>query len=209
MQRTRIKICGLTNSSAAIAAAELGADAIGLVFYSKSKRAVSIQQAVEIRAALPVFVSVVGLFVNPTAAEVRAVLAQVHLDCLQFHGEESAQFCGSFSVPYMKVIRVQPGLDVLSKISEYSDCCAILLDSFDKNSAGGTGQVFDWQIAQQCVANTKVKIVLAGGLSSDNVARAIIQIRPYAVDVSTGVESSPGCKSTERMMTFFNEVYSV
>lgn len=209
MQRTRVKICGLTNPTEALVAAELGADAIGVVFYSKSKRAVSVQQAAKIRAVVPAFVSMVGLFVNPTIEEVRTVLSQVHLDCLQFHGEESAEFCRSFGVPYLKALRVTPDLDVNSEISKYSDSCAILLDSFDKNFAGGTGQVFDWQVAQKCISTTKAKIVLAGGLSSVNVASAIIQVRPYAVDVSTGVESSPGCKSSEMMTNFFNEVYSV
>ncbi|MDP1933175.1 MAG: phosphoribosylanthranilate isomerase [Gammaproteobacteria bacterium] len=209
MQRTRVKICGLTSAQDALKAAELGADAIGLVFYSKSTRAVTPGQAVQICSTLPALVSVVGLFVNPSEAEVETTLKHVHLDCLQFHGDESAAFCGSFGIPYMKAIRVRPDLDVIRKISEYSNASAILLDSYDKNSAGGTGIAFDWQIAQRCVQEAGVKIVLAGGLSADNVAEAIRLVGPYAVDVSSGVESAPGLKSAERMSAFFNEVYSV
>ncbi|MDX1489822.1 MAG: phosphoribosylanthranilate isomerase [Pseudohongiellaceae bacterium] len=209
MRRTRIKICGLSNIEEALRAVDCGADAIGLVFYEKSSRAVSIAQAKAIYSALPAFVSIVGLFVNPSRSEVEQVLAQVPLDCLQFHGEETPDFCASFSRPYMKAIRVQDGLDVNSKIREYADSRAILLDSYSATSAGGTGEVFDWSIAQQCVAQSKLPIVLAGGLEPDNVAQAIKQVRPYAVDVSSGVESAPGRKSEQRMKAFINEVYSV
>lgn len=209
MLRTRVKICGLTSVEEALQAVALGADAIGLVFYAKSSRAVSLELAREIRAALPAFVCAVGLFVNPSKEEVRATLAQVSLDCLQFHGDETPGFCGAFERPYMKAIRVVPGLDLDKKIQEYSDSCAILLDSFSATSAGGTGEVFDWSIAQDCVSRTSRPIVLAGGLSSSNVAEAIRIVQPYAVDVSSGVESEPGRKSEQRMKAFFNEVYSV
>ncbi|MES3008109.1 MAG: phosphoribosylanthranilate isomerase [Pseudomonadota bacterium] len=209
LQRTRVKICGLTSPEDALLAAECGADAVGLVFYSKSTRAVTAVQARSIRRVLPAFVSAVGLFVNPTEEEVRAVLQYVHLDCLQFHGEESAEFCASFDMPYMKAIRVRPELDVISAIARYSTSSAILLDSYDKHSAGGTGIAFDWRIARQCVAEASAKIVLAGGLNAVNVAEAIRLVAPYAVDVSSGVESEPGRKSGERMSSFFNEVYSV
>lgn len=209
MLRTRVKICGLTSVEEALQAVALGADAIGLVFYSKSSRAVSLELAREIRAALPAFVCAVGLFVNPSKEEVQATLAQVPLDCLQFHGDEAPSFCGAFERPYMKAIRVVPGLDLDRKIQEYSDSCAILLDSFSATSAGGTGEVFDWSIAQDCVSRTSRPIVLAGGLSSSNVADAIRIVQPYAVDVSSGVESEPGRKSEQRMKAFFNEVYSV
>ena len=209
MQRTRVKICGLTIAQDALKAAELGADAIGLVFYSKSSRAVTPGQAAQICSTLPALVSVVGLFVNPSEAEVETVLKHVHLDCLQFHGDESPAFCDSFGMPYMKAIRVRPELDVIREIIKYSTASAILLDSYDKNSAGGTGIAFDWHIAQRCVQKSGVKIVLAGGLSAENVAEAMRLVKPYAVDVSSGVESAPGRKSTERMSAFFNEVYSV
>jgi len=209
VQRTRIKICGLTSVDDALQAAELGADAIGLVFYPRSSRALTAQKAGSIRKALPAFVNVVGLFVNPTEAEVELVLKHVHLDCLQFHGDEPPAFCSSFGLPYMKAIRVRPELDLLSEIAKFSNSSAILLDSYDKHVAGGTGTSFDWAIAQQCVVQTEAKIVLAGGLDAHNVAGAIRQVKPYAVDVSSGVESAPGKKSPERMREFISEVYSV
>ena len=190
-------------------AADCGADAIGLVFYSKSARAVTAAQALDICRSLPAFVTTVGLFVNPEEEEVRTVLKHVHLDCLQFHGDESAAFCASFGIPYMKAIRVRPELDLLEEIAKYSTSSAILLDSYDKNSAGGTGIAFDWRIARRCVQEARVKIVLAGGLTAINVAEAIRLVEPYAVDVSSGVESEPGRKSKEQMSSFFNEVYSV
>jgi phosphoribosylanthranilate isomerase len=209
MQRTRVKICGLTSPDDALLAADCGADAIGLVFYSKSARAVTAAQALDICRSLPAFVTTVGLFVNPEEEEVRTVLKHVHLDCLQFHGDESAAFCASFGIPYMKAIRVRPELDLLEEIAKYSTSSAILLDSYDKNSAGGTGIAFDWRIARRCVQEARVKIVLAGGLTAINVAEAIRLVQPYAVDVSSGVESEPGRKSKEQMSSFFNEVYSV
>ena len=209
MLRTRVKICGLTSVEEAVLAASLGADAIGLVFYPQSKRALSVAQAVSIRQALPALVSAVGLFVNPTEAQVETVLKQLHLDCLQFHGEETPQFCASFGLPYMKAIRVREGLDLDREISKFTTSSAILLDSFDKNSAGGTGMRFDWEIAARAVKTSEQRIVLAGGLDAQNVVAAIRQVQPYAVDVSSGVESAPGRKSPERMQTFFNEVKSV
>jgi phosphoribosylanthranilate isomerase len=209
MQRTRVKICGLTSPDDALLAADCGADAIGLVFYSKSARAVTAAQALDICRSLPAFVTTVGLFVNPEEEEVRTVLKHVHLDCLQFHGDESAAFCASFGIPYMKAIRVRPELNLLEEIAKYSTSSAILLDSYDKNSAGGTGIAFDWRIARRCVQEARGKIVLAGGLTAINVAEAIRLVEPYAVDVSSGVESEPGRKSKEHMSSFFNEVYSV
>ena len=209
MQRTRVKICGLTNVEEAIVAGTLGADAVGLVFYPRSKRALSIEDAVSIRQALPTFVSAVGLFVNPTEAQVETVLKQLHLDCLQFHGDETPQFCASFGLPYMKAIRVRDGLDLEREMARFTTSSAILLDSFDEQSAGGTGTSFDWEVAARAVGGTQQRIVLAGGLDAQNVAAAIRQVQPYAVDVSSGVESAPGRKSPERMQTFFNEVNSV
>ncbi|MGJ8690046.1 MAG: phosphoribosylanthranilate isomerase [Gammaproteobacteria bacterium] len=207
--RTRVKICGLTKVDEAVQACDLGADAIGFVFYPKSSRFVSIEQAALMQSAMPAFVSAVGLFVNPSRAEVEQVLQHVHLDCLQFHGEENEEFCTSFSVPYMKAIRVREGLDLEAEIAKYPKSSAILLDAYDKQSAGGTGHRFDWSIAKRCVQSSAARIVLAGGLEPSNVAEAIEQVRPYAVDVSTGVESAPGIKSVERMNAFFNEVRSV
>lgn len=209
MSRTRVKICGLTSAKDALQAVALGADAIGLVFYPGSARAVDIEAAAQIRSALPAFVSVVGLFVNPSVAEVEHVLRHVRIDCLQFHGDEADVFCNSFGIPYMKAIRVRPELDLLLEITKYSKSSAILLDNYDKNFPGGTGQSFDWNIARDCVQNSAAKIVLAGGLRADNVASAIREVQPYAVDVSSGVESAPGRKCNDRMKAFFQEVYSV
>lgn len=209
MSRTRTKICGLTRVEDTRLACDLGADAIGLNFYPGSKRFLSLDRALPIRAAMPAFVSAVGLFVNAGRDEVEAVLKALHLDCLQFHGDESPEFCRSFKMPYMKVIRVREGLDIRSEISKYSDSCAILLDSFDKNAFGGTGMRFNWEVARQCVLDDEAKIVLAGGLTPNNVASAIEQVRPYAVDVSSGVESAPGVKCDLRLKAFFDEVNRV
>jgi phosphoribosylanthranilate isomerase len=207
--RTRVKICGLTSVEEAVLAASLGADAIGLVFYPRSKRALSVDAAVPIREALPAFVSAVGLFVNPTEAEIETVLKHLHLDCLQFHGDESPQFCASFGLPYMKAIRVRDGLDLEREIAKYTTSSAILLDSYDPHFAGGTGTRFNWEIAAGAVQAGEQRIVLAGGLDAQNVAAAIQQVQPYAVDVSSGVESAPGRKCPERMQAFFSEVKSV
>lgn len=209
MLRTRVKICGLTSVEDAILASQLGADGVGLNFYPSSKRFISVTEAVHICRALPALVSAVGLFVNPTEAEVESILKQVHLDCLQFHGDETPQFCGSFGLPYMKAIRVREGLDLDREIARFTNSSAILLDSYDKQSAGGTGTRFDWAIAKEVVAAGHDRIVLAGGLDASNVTEAIRLVQPYAVDVSSGVESAPGVKCPERMQSFFNEVRSV
>ncbi|MDO8909785.1 MAG: phosphoribosylanthranilate isomerase [Pseudohongiella sp.] len=207
--RTRVKICGITRPEDARLAAKLGADALGMVFYAGSKRAVSLEQAQQIRAVVPAFVSMVGLFVNPSQKEVESVLAGVHLDCLQFHGDESPGFCASFGLPYMKAIRVAPGLDVPALIKDYSTACAILLDAWDPVQAGGTGKQFDWSLAEQCVQQSELPIVLAGGLDAGNAAQAITRVRPWALDLSSGVESEPGLKDPERLTAFFDEVSRV
>jgi phosphoribosylanthranilate isomerase len=206
---TRIKICGITRVEDAELAARLGADAVGLVFYSRSKRAVTIDQAQSVRKRLSAFVSLTALFVNADAVEVNKVLGQVRVDCLQFHGEETPEFCASFGVPWMKAIRVQPGMDVAALAEQYHHAAAVLLDSFDPQQAGGTGHTFDWTVARDCIQRCRVPIVLAGGLSAQNVAGAIREVQPYAVDVSSGVESAPGLKCPVKMQAFFNEVYRV
>lgn len=207
--RTRVKICGITRTQDARLAASLGADALGMVFYAGSKRAVSLEQAQQIRAVLPAFVSLVGLFVNPSQKEVESVVAGVHLDCLQFHGDEAPEFCVSFGMPYMKAIRVAPGLDVPALIRKYSTACAILLDAWDPVQAGGTGKQFDWSLAERCVQQSELPIVLAGGLDAGNAAQAITQVRPWALDLSSGVESEPGIKDPQRLTAFFDEVNRV
>ncbi|MDO9477348.1 MAG: phosphoribosylanthranilate isomerase [Pseudohongiella sp.] len=211
--RTRVKICGITRPADARLAAQLGADALGLVFYAGSKRAVSIEQAQQIRAVVPAFVSLVGLFVNPTQKQVESVLADVHLDCVQFHGDETPAFCASFGVPYVKALRMAPSLstadDVLTLIDQYATASGILLDAWDPLQAGGTGKQFDWSLAAQCVQQSELPIILAGGLEAGNAALAIEQVRPWALDLSSGVESEPGLKDPQRLTAFFDEVNRV
>ena len=163
-RRTRVKICGITRPEDARLAAQLGADALGLVFYANSRRGLDLQQAQEIRAAIPAFVSVVGLFVDPQRNQVDEVIAHLHLDCLQFHGDKTPEFCQSFAVPYMKAIRVRSGIDPLPSIKRYKQASAILLDSYDPDQAGGTGKQFDWTVARHCVDRSPLPVVLAGGL---------------------------------------------
>jgi phosphoribosylanthranilate isomerase len=206
---TRVKICGITRVEDAELAVRLGADALGLVFYPASKRAVTVAQAQAVRHRLSAFVALTGLFVNADSAEINAVLAQVRIDCLQFHGEETPEFCASFGMPYMKAIRVRQGLDVVALAAQYHHASAILLDSYDPHQAGGTGLSFDWAVARDCVQRCGVPIVLAGGLTAQNVAAAIKEVQPYAVDVSSGVESVPGLKCPDKMQAFFKEVYRV
>lgn len=210
--RTRVKICGITRPEDAVLAARLGADALGLMFYAGSKRHISLTQAQAIRAVVPAFVSLVGLFVNPAREQVLSVLAAVHLDCLQFHGDEDPAFCASFGLPYLKALRMAPDLDDagLDKlIGQYAQANAILLDAWDPVHAGGTGKTFDWSRAAQCVQRSSVPIVLAGGLDADNAARAIETVKPWALDLSSGVESEPGIKDPKRLQAFFDEVNRV
>jgi phosphoribosylanthranilate isomerase len=205
--RTRIKICGITRPDDAVVAALAGADAIGLVFYPKSPRAVSIAQAQHIVAALPPFVTRVGLFVNEEAARVAEVLASVPLDVLQFHGDESPAYCRSFTRPWLKALRMKPGLDVAANIAAYRGAHGILLDAWDAQQYGGTGTTFDW--TRVSLAATGTRVILAGGLHAGNVAGAIAQVRPWAVDVSSGVESTPGIKAGELIRQFISEVQRV
>lgn len=203
MQRTRVKICGITRVEDALAAASLGADAIGLVFYAPSPRAVDIGKARAICAALPPFVTTVGLFVNATEADIRAVLQDVPLDLLQFHGDESAEACGRYGRPYLKALRMREDIDLMTEVSGYADAAGMLLDSYHKAVQGGTGEAFDWA---RIPAGMHKPVVLAGGLGPDNVAEAIRQVRPYAVDVSSGVEQDKGIKDAARMAAFIQEV---
>ncbi len=204
--RTRSKICGITRPADGQKAAELGVDAIGLVFYAKSPRAVNTQKAVEIASVLPAFVSTVGLFVNPAPEEVQAALAEVPLDLLQFHGDESPAFCAQFKRPYIKAIRMRDDIDLAAELECYSASCGLLLDTYQPGLPGGTGESFDWQRIPENLAS---KIILAGGLNAENVAEAIKQVQPYAVDVSGGVEASKGIKDAEKMAAFMGEVERV
>ena len=188
----------------------LGADAVGLVFYDPSPRAVSPRKAAELCEKLPAFLSVVALFVDPRPEDVREVLQAVPaVNCLQFHGTETPEFCRAFDRPYMKALRVRDGIDPGTEMVRYPDAAAILLDSYDPERAGGTGRVFDWGLARQCVERGEQPIVLAGGLKPENVAQAIGEVRPWALDVSSGVESAAGVKSAAALQAFFKEVYRV
>lgn len=201
--RTRVKICGITRPQDAITAVELGADAIGLVFYTPSPRNVSIEQAAEIVAGLPPFVSKVGLFVNAESAFINSVLKRVALDCLQFHGDETAAECEQINMPYYKAIRVKNDTNLLQYASQYQRANALLLDAYSEAAVGGTGQVFDWTLIP---ANIGKPVVLAGGLNAENVATAIKQVKPYAVDVSGGVEASKGIKDAAKIAAFMQAV---
>jgi phosphoribosylanthranilate isomerase len=201
--RTRVKICGFTRAEDAVCAARLGVDAIGLVFYPPSPRHVSIEQAVTIIKALPAFVSVVALFVDEQESRIREVLDRVSIDCLQFHGDESAAACRLYDRRYMKAVRMQEGVDIPSLILQYHDAAALLLDAYHPGAKGGTGSRFDWnRIPEHCA----LPIVLAGGLDDSNARLAVQTVRPYALDVSSGVEAEKGVKDALKMAAFLREV---
>lgn len=202
---TRIKICGITRIEDALAAANAGADAIGLVFYESSPRNVTIQQAKQICEALPPFVTTVGLFVNAEAKFTSDILNQVPLDLLQFHGEESASYCEQFNRPWIKALRVHPDAHILEQINNYPNAQGILLDSYVAGVQGGTGITFDWSIIPQSMSKP---IILAGGLNLDNIQQAIKIAKPYAVDVSGGVETSKGIKDVSKIKAFIEKVNS-
>ena len=200
---TRIKICGITRVQDGLAAARLGAHAIGLVFYDASARAVDAQQARSIVDILPPFVTTVGLFVNAEAAAVRETLAKVPLQLLQFHGDETPDYCAAFGVPYLKAVRVRPGVDLLQYARDFRTARGLLLDAYVEGVHGGTGATFDWSLIPQSLP---LPIVLSGGLDADNVAAAVRAVRPWAVDVSSGVESAKGIKDVAKMEAFMNGV---
>lgn len=204
MQRCRTKICGITTPQAALDCARAGADAIGLVFYAKSARAVTASRAAEILSKLPPFVTSVGLFVDAEPAEVQAVLDLVPLDLLQFHGDESPAYCEQFTVRYIKALRMRPEADVIADIQAHRNAVGVLLDTWTSGQAGGTGQPFDWSRVPQ---GLDTPLILAGGLDPDNVQEAVRTVEPYAVDVSSGVESSPGNKDPERVRTFIENAW--
>ena len=211
--RVRVKICGITRVEDALCAAHAGADAIGLVFHEPSSRHVSVEQAMRIVAELPPFVSVVGLFVNEPASLVREVMAQVPLDVLQFHGEEAPDYCASFGRRYIKAVRMRAGVDLHALSRTYARASALLVDAFSPLMAGGTGQTFDWNLLP---AQRDMLMILAGGLSPDNVTDAIRQVRPWGVDVSGGVEERDelgkpvgGIKSPAAIDAFLEGVASV
>ncbi|MFO1435096.1 MAG: phosphoribosylanthranilate isomerase [Gammaproteobacteria bacterium] len=203
-QRIRVKFCGITREEDALTAVALGADAIGMVFYAGSPRAVGVGTAREIVHRLPPFISTVALFVNPLAGEVQTVLEAVRPGLLQFHGDETAADCERYGMPYIKAIRMRPDVDIHEQAGRFSSAAALLLDSFHEGNYGGTGQVFDWS---RVPADLQRPFILAGGLTPDNVAAAIAATRPYAVDVSGGVEATKGIKDPAKMQAFLREVH--
>ncbi|MEW5769621.1 MAG: phosphoribosylanthranilate isomerase [Pseudomonadota bacterium] len=203
---TRIKICGITRVEDALVAARAGADAIGLVFVGQSPRCVAPAQAAAIARALPPFVTSVALFVNPSAAEVDDVLKTVRPDVLQFHGEESADFCRAFGVPWLKAARVRPGTDLLQYAAHHAGAQGVLLDAYAPDAHGGTGHRFDWDLIPP---GLPLPVILAGGLDAGNVGEAVRRVRPWAVDVSSGVEAAKGIKDAAKIAAFVNEVKRV
>lgn len=206
MSRTRIKVCGITRLEDALAAVASGVDALGFVFYSKSPRVVTVEQVHDIIYALPAFITTVGLFVDAPTGDVTKTLCRVPLNLLQFHGDEDAAYCEQFGVPYIKAIRVKQGDDINKKIANYASAAAILLDTYKEDVPGGTGESFDWALIP---SKTIKPIILAGGLTPENVVQAITQTKPYAVDVSGGVEKQKGIKDLEKIKAFVRGVQSV
>lgn len=204
--RTRVKICGITRADDALAAARAGADAIGLVFYARSPRAVTIAAAQAVVRALPPYVTTVGLFVDAARDEIRTVLQAVPLDLLQFHGDESPAACRGHGRPYVKALRMRAGADLAALARSYDDAAGILVDTYVDGVPGGTGVAFDWA---QLPSDMQRPLILAGGLKPDNVAAAVAQVRPWAVDVSGGVEAAPGVKDASKIAAFIRGVNSV
>lgn len=203
---TRVKICGITRIEDALMVAKCGADAIGLVFYEKSPRHVSVEQAAKLAASLPPFITVVGLFVNAPAELVFHVLSRVSLDVLQFHGDETPEYCEQFKKPYLKAIRVKPGVNLLQCAADFHSAQGLLLDAHVEGIPGGTGTVFDWSLIP---AHLSLPLILSGGLSIMNVSDGITKVKPYAVDVSSGVEALKGIKDAMKVARFMQEVKNV
>lgn len=201
--RTRVKICGITRVEDAQAAVAAGADALGLVFAEASPRCVTPEQARTLAAALPPFITVVGLFVDMPATRIRDILGQVPLNLLQFHGNEAPQDCQQFGRPYIRAIRMAPGVDLAVEARRYAQAAGLLLDAYNPQVAGGTGETFDWVRVPR---DLDKPVILAGGLTPENVGRAINAVRPYAVDVSSGVEQSKGIKDAAKIAAFIRSV---
>ena len=199
----RIKFSGITRAENEQVAVRLGADALGFVYYAPSPRCVAVATAAAIARALPPFVSKVGLFVNAPADEVHATCHAVGLDVVQYHGDESPAHCASAPRPWIKAIRVRPELDIAAECLRYADASAWLFDTFDEQLYGGSGKAFDWQLLPR---QHRRPIILAGGLTADNVGQAIRSAAPYAVDVSGGIEAAKGIKDHEKMRKFIAEV---
>lgn len=202
-RRTRIKVCGFTRAEDALAAVEAGVDAIGLVFHPPSPRCIDPERAAIIIRALPPFVSAVALFVDARPDTVRAIREQIGFDLAQYHGDETPEQCAAAGVPWMKALRVRPGLDLLHCAARFRDARGLLLDAFEEGVPGGTGRRFDWSLIP---SGLPLPLVLSGGLDPGNVAEAVRRVRPFAVDVSSGVESGKGIKCADRIRAFVREV---
>lgn len=201
--RTRIKICGITRASDAAVAVAAGVDAIGLIFFPPSRRAVSVSVAAAVGREIPALVDLVGVFVDPAPGQVEAVLDQVPVTVLQFHGNETALVCEQFKLPYIKAVRMKSEIDPLQADHLHPNTGALLLDTYREQEVGGTGASFDWTQAR---VKTRAPIILAGGLCADNVSRALVQSDAWGVDVSTGVEVNPGIKEADKIKMFCQAV---
>ncbi|MDP7537170.1 MAG: phosphoribosylanthranilate isomerase [Methylococcales bacterium] len=201
--RTRIKVCGFTDPENAVAAASEGIDAIGLVFYPPSPRHVTLEQAQKIVAAVPAFVTTVGLFVDASQGAIEEVLSQVPIDLIQFHGDETATFCRSLGRPFVKAVRMRPETDLMHIAEDFYDASALLLDTYHPDLKGGTGHHFDWNLIPE---SFPIPIVLAGGISVENAQQAIGQAQPYGLDVSSGVERYKGMKDINKIVELITEV---
>lgn len=201
--RTRVKICGITRTQDALAAISYGADAIGFVFWQQSSRNILPQQARTITKNIPAFVTTVGVYVDPTIDWVNETSTTANLGLLQFHGDEAPEFCDQFALPYIKALRIKEGVNLLEYANRYQSAKALLLDTYSANMPGGTGEVFDWKLIP---SNLPLPIILSGGLTPDNVVHAITKVRPWAVDVSSGVEASKGIKDINKISAFMQKV---
>ena len=203
MMSVRVKVCGITRCEDAKVAVQLGVDAIGFVFWPQSARYINPDMARQIAVNIPPFVCTVGVYVDPDAAWVEETIKVAQLNLLQFHGDESPEFCNQFSQPYIKAIRVKQDTDLLQYTERYSTAKGLLLDTYAANMPGGTGHVFDWHLIPQ---HLPLPLILSGGLNPDNVAMAIRQTQPWAVDVSSGVEAAKGIKDEKKIFAFMQGV---
>ena len=198
----RVKICGITSSEQAQMAQQYGADALGLVIYEKSPRYVNLEQAAKIRASITSDCLAIVLLVNPSESLVKQVIEQVKPDFIQFHGDETPEFCHQFDFPFIRAVRMREGLDINTEVAAYSAEGGFLFDAWSDDLYGGTGHSFDWS---RLPTTTDYQLILAGGLTAENVNQAVAMTKPYMVDVSGGVESSPGIKDPQKVKAFINE----
>ena len=197
---TRVKFCGFTQEDDVAQAVTLGVDALGFVFYEPSSRYVTPEHAVNLTRSVPAFVTRVGLFVNEQAESIKRIFETARLNLIQYHGDETPEFCDTLGLPYIKAFRVQQGMDLRAEMDRYPNASGFLLDAYVKGQPGGTGERFDWGLIPQ----SDVPIILAGGLTPDNAKDAIEQVAPWALDVSGGIETKPGRKDPDKMARFMN-----